>query len=91
MSAQTLGETKRCRRNIRRRPIYGEYPIARYPYAPTLDARVTWNAMKCAFADIRNRYTELTAHIPIQTPKKPTVSAVSAKHFKRKKLLTLAS
>ena len=50
--------------------------------------------MKCASADIRNRYTELTAataHIQTQTPKKPTVSAVSAKHFKRKKLLTLAS
>jgi hypothetical protein len=73
---------------------YREYPIARYLYAPTLEARVTWSAMECAFADIRNRYTELmaaTAHIPIQTPKKPTVSAVSAKHFKRKKLLTLAS
>jgi hypothetical protein len=50
--------------------------------------------MERAFADIRNRYTELmavTARIPIQTPKKPTVSAVSAKHFKCKKLLTLAS
>ena len=55
--------------------------------------RVTWSAMKCAFADIRNPYTELmaaTAHIPIQTPKKPTLSAVSAKHSKNVKLLTVS-
>jgi hypothetical protein len=48
--------------------------------------------MKFAFAVIRNRYTELTAataRIPIQTPKKPTVSSVSAKHSKNAKLLTV--
>ena len=47
--------------------------------------------MKFAFADIRSRYTELTAataRIPIQTLKKPTVSTVSAKHSKNAKLLT---
>ena len=46
---------------------------------PALDVRATWSTMKCALADIRNRYTKLTAataHIPTQTPKKPTVSAV---------------
>jgi hypothetical protein len=50
--------------------------------------------MKCAFADIRNRYTELMAaraRGPIQTPKKLTAFGASAKHSKRKKLLTLAS
>jgi hypothetical protein len=50
--------------------------------------------MKCAFADICNRYTELMdarARGPIQTPKKPTAFGASAKHSKRKKLLTLAS
>jgi hypothetical protein len=50
--------------------------------------------MKCAFADIRNRYTELTAaRAPgrIQTRKKPTAFGASAKNSKRKKLLTLAS
>jgi hypothetical protein len=48
--------------------------------------------MKFAFADIRGRCTELTAataRIPIQTPKKPTVSSVSAKHSKNAKLLTV--
>jgi hypothetical protein len=62
-------------------------------YAYTLDSRVTWSAMKCASADIRSRYTELTAataRIPIQTPKKPTVSAVSAEHSKNPRLLTVS-
>jgi len=48
--------------------------------------------MKFAFADIRSRCTELTAataHIPIQTPKKPTVSSVSARRSKNAKLLTV--
>ena len=48
--------------------------------------------MKFAFADIRSRYTELTAataRIPIQTPKKQTVSSVSAKNSKNAKLLTV--
>jgi hypothetical protein len=63
-------------------------------FACTLDARVTWSAMKCAFADIRNRYTELTAaraRDQTQTPKKLSPFGASAKHSKRKKLLTLAS
>ncbi len=62
-------------------------------YAYTLGGRVTWPAMKCAFAAIRSRCIELTAataHIPIQTPKKPTVSAVSAKHSKNVELLTVS-
>jgi len=49
--------------------------------------------MKCAFADIRNRYTELTAataRMPIQTPKKPTEFGASAKHSKNPKLLTVS-
>ena len=49
--------------------------------------------MKCAFADIRNRYTELTAataRARIQTPKKPTVSAVNARRSKNAKLLTVS-
>jgi hypothetical protein len=48
--------------------------------------------MKFVFAGIRSRCTELTAataRIPIQTPKKPTVSSVIAKHFKNAKLLTV--
>ena len=63
-------------------------------FACTLDARVTWSTMKCAFADIRNRYTELTAaraRDRTQTQKKLTPFGASAKHSKRKKLLTLAS
>ena len=47
--------------------------------------------MKFAFAAIRSHCIELTAvtaGIPIQTPKKPTVSAVSAKHSKKAKLLS---
>jgi hypothetical protein len=47
--------------------------------------------MKCAFADIRNHYTELTAARapgPIQTPKKLTGFGASAKHSKNVKLLT---
>ena len=50
--------------------------------------------MKRAFADIRNRYTELTAaraRDRTQTQKKLTPFGASAKHSKRKKLLTLAS
>jgi hypothetical protein len=50
--------------------------------------------MKFAFADIRSRYTELTAaqaRGPIQTRKKTTAFGASAKHSMRKKLLTLAS
>jgi hypothetical protein len=49
--------------------------------------------MKFAFADIRSRCTELTAataRIPIQTPRKPTVSSVIAKHSKNAKLLTVS-
>ena len=49
--------------------------------------------MKCAFAAIRSRCIELTAataRIPIQTPKKPTVSAVSAKHSKNARPLTVS-
>ena len=49
--------------------------------------------MKFAFAAIRSHCIELTAvtaGIPIQTPKKPTVSAVSAKHSKKAKLLTVS-
>ena len=65
----------------------------RIAFAYTLGGRVTWNAMKCAFADIRSRCIELTAataRIPIQTPKKPTVSAVSANHSKNARLLTVS-
>ncbi len=50
--------------------------------------------MKFAFAGIRSRCTELMAARapgPIQTQKKPTAFGASAKHSKRKKLLTLAS
>ena len=63
-------------------------------FACTLHLRVTWSAMKCAFADIRNRYTELMAaraRDRTQTLKKLTPFGASAKHSKRKKLLTLAS
>jgi len=48
--------------------------------------------MKFAFADTRSRCTELTAataRIPIQTPRKPTVYSVSARHSKNAKLLTV--
>ena len=48
--------------------------------------------MKFAFADIRNRYTELMAaraRGPIQTQEKLTAFGASAKHSKRKKLLTV--
>jgi hypothetical protein len=47
--------------------------------------------MKFSFAVIRSRCTELTAataRIPIRTPKKKTAFGASAKHSKRKKLLT---
>jgi hypothetical protein len=49
--------------------------------------------MKFAFAAIRIRCIELTAvtaGIPIQTPKKPTESAVSAKHSKNAKQPTVS-
>jgi hypothetical protein len=49
--------------------------------------------MKCAFAAIRNRYTELTdarARDRTQTPKKLTEFGASAKHSKNPKLLTVS-
>jgi hypothetical protein len=49
--------------------------------------------MKCAFAAIRNRYTELTAaqaRDRTQTPKKSTEFGASAKHSKNPKLLTVS-
>jgi flavin-binding protein dodecin len=65
--------------------------LPRTPSAHTLGARSQWSAKKCAFADIRNRYTELTAapaRGSIQTPKKPNAFGVSAQHSKRRKLHT---
>jgi hypothetical protein len=49
--------------------------------------------MKCAFADIRNHYTELMAaraHGLIQTQKKTTEFGANAKHSKDPKLLTVS-
>jgi hypothetical protein len=50
--------------------------------------------MKFAFADIRSRFTELTAATAgglIQTPKRPSAFSVSAKHSKNEKPLTPVS
>jgi|HubBroStandDraft_6_1064221.scaffolds.fasta_scaffold115955_1 hypothetical protein len=49
--------------------------------------------MKCAFADIRNHYTELMAaraHGLIQTQKKTTEFGANAKHSKNPKLPTVS-
>jgi hypothetical protein len=48
---------------------------------------------ECAFADIRNRYTELTAataRIPIQTPKKTDRVGCQQSIPSAKKLLTVS-
>ena len=50
--------------------------------------------MKSVFADIRSLPTEPTAALPrgqIQTPKKPIAFGASARHSRRKKLLTPTS
>jgi hypothetical protein len=79
---------------LRRAVVEKTKSATQVAFACTLDARVTWSATKCAFAAIRNRYTELMAaraRDRTQTPKKLTPFGASAKHSKRKKLLTLAS
>jgi len=61
--------------------------------ARTPHLRVSWSETKCAFAGIRNRYTEHTAaraRGPIQTPRKPIAFGASARHSKNPKLLTVS-
>jgi hypothetical protein len=61
--------------------------------ACALHLGVSWSATKCAFAGIRNRYTEHTAaraRGPIQTPRKPIAFGASARHSRNPKLPTVS-